>query len=112
MSLHSDEIKKVPNNKEIDMHIYNAILDAILNRQLKPDTRLVEVPLCEAFGVTRGVIRRIFVKLERTIKSSQFSLIVVQLLRNTILKKQKPYLRRVVCWDWERLENSQNMLNM
>ena len=63
MSLHSDETKKVLNNKDIDMHIYNAILDAILNRQLKPGTRLVEAPLCKAFGVTRGVIRRIFVKL-------------------------------------------------
>ncbi|TCB77236.1 GntR family transcriptional regulator [Acinetobacter sp. ANC 4173] len=63
MSLHSDENKKLLNNKDIDMHIYNAILDAILNRQLKPGTRLVEAPLCKAFGVTRGVIRRIFVKL-------------------------------------------------
>lgn len=63
MSLHSDESQKVLNNKDIDMHIYNAILDAILNRQLKPGTRLVEAPLCKAFGVTRGVIRRIFVKL-------------------------------------------------
>lgn len=63
MSLHSDESQKVLNKKDIDMHIYNAILDAILNRQLKPGTRLVEAPLCKAFGVTRGVIRRIFVKL-------------------------------------------------
>ncbi|GAA5556712.1 HTH-type transcriptional regulator LutR [Acinetobacter schindleri] len=63
MSLHSDESQKVLNNKDIDMQIYNAILDAILNRQLKPGTRLVEAPLCKAFGVTRGVIRRIFVKL-------------------------------------------------
>ena len=63
MSLHSDESQKALNNKDIDMHIYNAILDAILNRQLKPGTRLVEAPLCKAFGVTRGVIRRIFVKL-------------------------------------------------
>jgi len=35
MSLHSDESQKALNNKDIDMHIYNAILDAILNRQLK-----------------------------------------------------------------------------
>ena len=63
MSLHSDESQKALNKKDIDMHIYNAILDAILKRQLKPGTRLVEAPLCKAFGVTRGVIRRIFVKL-------------------------------------------------
>ncbi len=41
------------SNDEIDDHIYNAIVDAILNRQLTPGARLVEAPLCEAFGVTR-----------------------------------------------------------
>ncbi|EMN3699464.1 TPA: GntR family transcriptional regulator [Acinetobacter baumannii] len=51
------------SNDEIDDHIYNAIVDAILNRQLAPGARLVEAPLCEAFGVTRGVLRRVFVKL-------------------------------------------------
>ncbi|MFT4021830.1 MAG: GntR family transcriptional regulator [Acinetobacter sp.] len=47
----------------IDTHIYHAIVDAILNRQLTAGTRLVEAPLCQAFGVTRGVLRRAFVKL-------------------------------------------------
>ncbi|MCH4247196.1 GntR family transcriptional regulator [Acinetobacter populi] len=51
------------SNDEIDQHIYNAIVDAILNRQLTPGTRLVEAPLCKAFGVTRGVLRRVFVRL-------------------------------------------------
>jgi DNA-binding GntR family transcriptional regulator len=51
------------SNDEIDTHIYNAIVDAILNRQLTQGTRLIEAPLCEAFGVTRGVLRRVFVKL-------------------------------------------------
>lgn len=51
------------SNDEIDTHIYNAIVDAILNRQLTPGTRLIEAPLCQAFGVTRGVLRRVFVKL-------------------------------------------------
>lgn len=49
--------------KNNDLHIYDSILEAILNRQLQPGTRLVEAPLCQAFGVTRGVIRRVFVKL-------------------------------------------------
>lgn len=47
----------------IDVQIYDAIVDAILNRQLASGTRLVEAPLCQAFGVTRGVLRRVFVKL-------------------------------------------------
>jgi len=51
------------SNDEIDSRIHLAIVDAILDRQLKPGTRLVEAPLCEAFGVTRGTLRRVFVKL-------------------------------------------------
>ncbi|AZB90758.1 GntR family transcriptional regulator [Acinetobacter pittii] len=48
------------SNDEIDDHIYNAIVDAILNRQLVPGARLVEAPLCEAFGVTRGSVKTCF----------------------------------------------------
>lgn len=63
MSLPTENVNNVIHKKDIDLHIYNAILDAILNRQLTPGARLVEAPLCKAFGVTRGVIRRVFVKL-------------------------------------------------
>ena len=55
--------KNMSSNEEADQHIYNAIVDAIMNRQIGPGTRLVEAPLCKAFGVTRGVLRRVFVKL-------------------------------------------------
>lgn len=55
--------KNMFSNEEADQHIYNAIVDAIMNRQIGPGTRLVEAPLCKAFGVTRGVLRRVFVKL-------------------------------------------------
>lgn len=51
------------SNDEIDSRIHLAIVDAILDRRLQPGTRLVEAPLCEAFGVTRGTLRRVFVKL-------------------------------------------------
>lgn len=52
------------NEKEqIEQRIYLAIVDAILNKQLTSGTRLVEAPLCKAFGVTRGVLRRVFIKL-------------------------------------------------
>lgn len=51
------------SNDEIDARIHLAIIDAILDHQLPPGTRLVEAPLCEAFGVTRGTLRRVFVKL-------------------------------------------------
>lgn len=51
------------SNEEIDTRIHLAIVDAILDRNLQPGTRLVEARLCEAFGVTRGTLRRVFVKL-------------------------------------------------
>ncbi|WP_395823487.1 GntR family transcriptional regulator [Collimonas sp.] len=51
------------SNDEIDARIHLAIIDAILERQLPPGARLVEAPLCDAFGVTRGTLRRVFVKL-------------------------------------------------
>ncbi|ANF83267.1 GntR family transcriptional regulator (plasmid) [Acinetobacter sp. NCu2D-2] len=63
MSKSNETVDNSVNKKDIDLHIYNAILEAILNRQLQPGVRLVEAPLCNAFGVTRGVIRRVFVKL-------------------------------------------------
>ena len=58
-----EKSNNMSSNEETDQHIYNAIVDAIMNRQIGPGTRLVEAPLCEAFGVTRGVLRRVFVKL-------------------------------------------------
>lgn len=50
MSLPTENVNNVINKKDIDQHIYNAILDAILNRQLTPGARLVEAPLCKAFA--------------------------------------------------------------
>lgn len=51
------------NKDDVDQYIYDAIVDAIMNRQLSSGMRLTEAPLCKAFGVTRGVLRRVFVKL-------------------------------------------------
>ncbi len=85
------------SNDEIDDHIYNAIVDAILNRQLAPGARLVEAPLCEAFGVTRGVLRRVFVKLAHD------KVIEIQPNRghssqNIVQMKQKKSLKHAACW--------------
>lgn len=43
--------------------VRQAIVDAVLSHQLPPGTRLVETPLCEAFGVSRSLLRRVFVRL-------------------------------------------------
>ncbi len=43
--------------------IHAAILEAVMSHQLPPGTRLVEIPLCEAFGVNRSLLRRVLVRL-------------------------------------------------
>lgn len=43
--------------------VRHAIVEAVLSHQLPPGTRLVETRLCEAFGVNRSLLRRIFVRL-------------------------------------------------
>ncbi|MGH6637477.1 MAG: GntR family transcriptional regulator [Polaromonas sp.] len=43
--------------------VRHAIVEAVLSHRLPPGTRLVETRLCEAFGVTRSLLRRVFVRL-------------------------------------------------
>lgn len=46
-----------------EQRVHQAIVEAVLSHQLPPGTRLVETPLCEAFGVNRSLLRRVFVRL-------------------------------------------------
>lgn len=43
--------------------VRHAIVEAVLSHRLPPGTRLVETRLCEAFGVSRTLLRRVFVRL-------------------------------------------------
>lgn len=43
--------------------MHAAVLEAVMSHQLPPGTRLVEMPLCEAFGVNRSLLRRVLVRL-------------------------------------------------
>lgn len=43
--------------------VRHAIVEAVLAHRLPPGTRLVESRLCEAFGVNRSLLRRVFVRL-------------------------------------------------
>jgi DNA-binding GntR family transcriptional regulator len=43
--------------------VRDAIVEAVLAQRLPPGTRLVETPLCEAFGVSRSLLRRVLVRL-------------------------------------------------
>lgn len=46
-----------------ETRVRQAIIDAVMSHRLPPGTRLVETPLCEAFGVNRSLLRRVFVRL-------------------------------------------------
>jgi DNA-binding GntR family transcriptional regulator len=43
--------------------VHRAIVEAVLGHRLPPGTRLVEAPLCAAFGINRSLLRRVFVRL-------------------------------------------------
>jgi DNA-binding GntR family transcriptional regulator len=46
-----------------EARVHGAILEAVMSHQLPPGTRLVEMPLCEAFNVSRSLLRRVLVRL-------------------------------------------------
>lgn len=46
-----------------ERRVREAIVEAVLSQRLPPGTRLVETPLCEAFGVSRSLLRRVLVQL-------------------------------------------------
>lgn len=46
-----------------EIRVRDAIVEAVLSQKLPPGTRLVETPLCEAFGVNRSLLRRVLVRL-------------------------------------------------
>ncbi len=58
-------------SKKIDMHltlrekIYNAIMEAIIKKELKPGERLTELELANKYGISRTPIREAFRMLEK-----------------------------------------------
>ncbi len=44
-------------------HVYRALYEGILDHRLAPGTKLKEIPIAEAFGVTRGVVRKALARL-------------------------------------------------
>ena len=50
----------------VDVLIYAAVHEAVLDHRLPPGTKLKEVELAELFGVTRAVIRKVLARLAHT----------------------------------------------
>lgn len=47
----------------VEARVHGALLEAVMSHQLPPGARLVEMPLCDAFGVSRSLLRRVLVRL-------------------------------------------------
>ena len=46
-----------------EARVHGALLEAVMSHQLPPGARLIEMPLCDAFGVSRSLLRRVLVRL-------------------------------------------------
>jgi len=49
--------------KPTESWIYDQVFSAILEQKLRPETKLVEKDLCEVFGVSRTIIRKVLLRL-------------------------------------------------
>lgn len=54
-----------PAEDDVESRIYRAVLESVLSRRLKPGTKLPEAGLCELFGTSRSVVRRVLQRLAR-----------------------------------------------
>ena len=60
----SDSAVSIAAEEEsIEQRIQHQLAEAIYKRRLPPGTKLPEVELCQIFGVTRGVVRKVFSRL-------------------------------------------------
>ena len=49
--------------KPSESWIYDQVFNAILEQRLLPDTKLTEKDLCDVFGVSRTIIRKVLLRL-------------------------------------------------
>ena len=51
------------DDADVETRIYRAVFDGVMSQRLAPGTKLPEAPLCELFGVSRAVVRKVLQKL-------------------------------------------------
>tara|TARA_R110002072_G_scaffold53841_9_gene141759 strand:- start:507 stop:1199 length:693 start_codon:yes stop_codon:yes gene_type:complete len=51
------------NKKPSEAWIYDQVFGAILEQRLRPETKLTEAELCDVFGVSRTIIRKVLLRL-------------------------------------------------
>ena len=90
-----------PSQAELaaENRVRHAIVEAVLSHRLPPGTRLVETRLCEAFGVTRSLLRRVFVRLAGD------KIIELQHNKGAIIAQPRPEEMRQVLEARQLIEN-------
>ncbi len=48
---------------DVETRIYRSVFESVMSQRLPPGTKLPEAPLCELFGVSRAVVRKVLQKL-------------------------------------------------
>ena len=48
---------------DIETHIYRTVFDSVMSQRLAPGTKLPEAALCELFGVSRSMVRKVLQRL-------------------------------------------------
>lgn len=49
---------------DVEARIYRAVFDDVMSHRLAPGTKLPEAPLCDLFGASRSVVRKVLQRLE------------------------------------------------
>jgi DNA-binding GntR family transcriptional regulator len=99
----ADPQKLPPNAAQTELaeenRVRHAIVEAVLSHRLPPGTRLVETRLCEAFGVNRTLLRRVFVRLAGD------KIIELQHNKGAIIAQPRPEEMRQVLEARQLIEN-------
>jgi DNA-binding GntR family transcriptional regulator len=56
------KLQAVPSGN-VEQRIYDAVFTSVMGQRLPPGTKLPEAALCELFGVTRSVVRKVLQRL-------------------------------------------------
>jgi len=59
----SGALSSVDEGDDVESRIYRAVFDSVMNQRLTPGTKLPESSLCELFGVSRSVVRKVLQRL-------------------------------------------------
>jgi DNA-binding GntR family transcriptional regulator len=54
---------KTPTGEDVEATIYRSVFESVMQQRLAPGTKLPESSLCELFGVSRTVVRKVLQRL-------------------------------------------------